>query len=270
MDKEYKQKDPRIPKRTDGSGNILLPFRPIVFGGDDVTFVCDGRLGISLAVVYLKAFEDETKALPDGKGKATACVGVSIVKAHYPFARAYALAEALCASAKTLRRALEQDVSCLDWHFTTGGLIGTLDEIREREYRANNGWLNLRPVALTAVGSTLRRWDVVAQGIKAFQGGDWAEKRNKAKALRDALREGPAAVERFRMHFLQKASLPEVAKGSQKGGDTGWITNTKGEAERNATHRSLYFDALELADRFVFLESPNGSHESPTEGSQTA
>ncbi len=27
----------------------FLPFRPIVFGGDDLTFVCDGRLGLGLA-----------------------------------------------------------------------------------------------------------------------------------------------------------------------------------------------------------------------------
>jgi hypothetical protein len=36
-------------KLTLENDKYLLPFRPIVFGGDDVTFICDGRLGLSLA-----------------------------------------------------------------------------------------------------------------------------------------------------------------------------------------------------------------------------
>ena len=31
-----------------------FPFRPLVYGGDDVTFVCDGRLGLVLAAKYLQ------------------------------------------------------------------------------------------------------------------------------------------------------------------------------------------------------------------------
>src|SRR5690606_12765449 len=38
------------------SGIYYLPFRPIVFGGDDVTFVCDGRLGLSLALEFMHQF----------------------------------------------------------------------------------------------------------------------------------------------------------------------------------------------------------------------
>ena len=66
-----------------------LPFRPIVFGGDDLTFVCDGRLGLSLATEYMRQFTDKTKDLPDKRGSLTASAGIAIVKSHYPFARAY-------------------------------------------------------------------------------------------------------------------------------------------------------------------------------------
>ena len=34
----------------------VFPLRPIVYGGDDLTFVCDGRLGLDLAAHYLQAF----------------------------------------------------------------------------------------------------------------------------------------------------------------------------------------------------------------------
>ncbi len=68
-----------------------LPFRPLVFGGDDVTFLCNGQLGVDLAVRYLQAFEKHTKLhhLDDFYASA----GISIVKMHYPFARAYQLSE---------------------------------------------------------------------------------------------------------------------------------------------------------------------------------
>jgi hypothetical protein len=65
----------------------FLPFRLLVYGGDDITFVCDGRLGLLLAARYVHAFE---QAMQDGtSAPATACAGIAIVKAHYPFARAY-------------------------------------------------------------------------------------------------------------------------------------------------------------------------------------
>ena len=35
----------------------IFPLRPIVFGGDDLTFVCHGRIGLALAARYLQYFE---------------------------------------------------------------------------------------------------------------------------------------------------------------------------------------------------------------------
>jgi len=76
-----------------------LPFRPLVYGGDDTTFVCDGRLGLELAAIYLEALEKEIIA--DDKHKPiNACAGICVVKTHYPFARAYQLSEDLCRQAK--------------------------------------------------------------------------------------------------------------------------------------------------------------------------
>jgi hypothetical protein len=62
-----------------------------------------GRLGLTLAALYLKAFEAEKENIPDGKDL-TACAGIAIVKTHYPFARAYQLSEALCSNAKNFVR----------------------------------------------------------------------------------------------------------------------------------------------------------------------
>jgi len=229
-------------------GKCLLPFRPIVFGGDDVTFVCDGRLGLSLAIEYMRRLEEHTKNLPDGKGRLTACAGVAIVKAHYPFARAYALADELCRKAKNYRRIIRDfqgdwDGSCLDWHFALSGLSGGIEEIRAREYKVPSGSLALRPVTLgDNPKDSCRTWTVIEKGIMEFQGENWAGRRNKVKALRDALREGPDAVQHFLRKFNENKPLPDVELSLTGWQTTGWHGGYCG-----------YFDAIELADWFIPL-----------------
>jgi len=229
------------------SGARFLPIRPVVFGGDDVTFVCDGRLGLSLATEYLAQFQAATENLPGGGG-ATACAGIAIVKSHYPFARAYALAEDLCKSAKRYRARRGLDGSCLDWHFATGGLAGDLAEIRGREYVVRDRVLCLRPVSLDAnpaAGDELRAWLAVAQGVESFQSDEWWGRRNKMKALREALRAGGTEVKRF-VEMYRLGSLPAL-------GTAGNYT-TEGWQDT----RCAYFDALELADWHIPLDRRSG------------
>lgn len=239
-----------------------LPLRPIVYGGDDVTFVCDGRLGVSLAVEYLTHFKEH--ATRELKEASSASAGVAIVKSHYPFARAYALADELCKSAKRFRaqeheRTGQEQGSYLDWHFAVGGLVGELNEVRRREYRTRHGDLCLRPLDLDAELPqevnvlTARRWEVVKKALDAFQEKDWATRRNKVKALRDALRQGKEAVQRFCLIYLNDAGkpseLPALTKTENDAGAhrrTGWLDS--GEEARCA-----YFDAIELVDVYMLL-----------------
>lgn len=207
-------------------GRRTLPFRPLVFGGDDVTFVCDGRIGLALTLKYLEEFQAASGL--------TACAGVAIVKSHYPFARAYELAEELCQSAKAYRRTFDAAGCYLDWHFTAGGIYGDIGEIRRREYRVSTGSLTLRPVS--AFGSDLRSWATIAAGLKAFQGEEWQEKRNKTKALREKLRGGRPVVQEFETLYGQE--LPSI-----NGFEHGWSANGY----------SGYFDAIELMDLYLTL-----------------
>ena len=232
-------------------GTWFLPFRPIIGAGDDVTFVCDGRIGLSLATHYMQAFANAAQNI--GGGAFTASAGVSIVRTHYPFARAYKLASSLADSAKALRRESNIETGCLDWHFTVGGIYGGLDQIRDREYTVGKNSLTLRPTVLAAEPSTVpsnvrhRLWHTVRAGIDAFQEPksakpDWALRRNKAKALREAIREGEHAVRRFRQMFNQDKLLPDVS-GEKWFSANGYYRNRCG-----------YFDALELTDWFIPLE----------------
>ena len=120
--------------------------RPIVFGGDDVTFVCKGRLGLALAVRYLQSYAGAAQTV-DRAG------GVAVVKAHYPFSHAYDLAEELCKSAKDkiadFKLSGKESATVIDWHFSTSGVVLGLEEVRQREYSAENGdSLLMRPVWL--------------------------------------------------------------------------------------------------------------------------
>jgi len=222
-----------------------LPFRPIVFGGDDVTFVCDGRLGLSLAAYYLEQFSG--MKLEDGD-PAHCRAGVAVVKTHYPFARAYALANDLCRSAKQYIKEqqqppfAEEGLTALDWHFAVGGLVLELTEVREREYTVpHEGKLWMRPVRMTNPEKDWRSWQTFSQIVQKFQTSDgWAERRNKVKALRDALRSGRDTVKHFRaVYNLDK--LPPISQQPEM------------EVQGWQGDRCGYFDAIEAMDFFIPL-----------------
>jgi hypothetical protein len=235
--------------KRDPSGRLYLPFRPLVFGGDDVTFVCDGRIGIPLALEYLRLFKQHMATLKNDP-PFTASAGIAIVKSHYPFARAYALAENLCKQAKDFRRKSGAQGSCLDWHLAMTGLAGELDEIRHREYSTPHGSLTLRPVMLD--GAELRSWKTVEKGLNAFQSDVWQDKRNKAKMLREKLREGPDAVAEFVTLYGQK--LPSI-----NGIHNGWSND---DSNGDSGKLCGYFDAIELMDLYLPLtgDTPDETH----------
>lgn len=220
-----------------------LPFRPLVFGGDDVTFVCDGRLGLSLAVRYLEFFEEETAKL--NLSDLHACAGVAVVKAHYPFARAYQLSEKLAGNAKAyVREEQPEDFSALDWHFAASGLLGDIqDDIRPRQYtvplNGRQGKLYMRPVRLKPYSTDWRTWPNYLSVLQTFKK-QWSTRRNKALALREALREGPEAVQRFLTATGHE--LPVLDESRDALQKTGWFGDTCG-----------YFDAIEALDFYVPL-----------------
>jgi hypothetical protein len=223
-----------------------LPFRPIIFGGDDATFVCDGRLGLTVAARYLEEFAKQTLVEPGGPSHPTARAGIAIVKTHFPFGQAYRLAEALAANAK-----LETDEgkqSAMDWHFGINGIVSRIETQRARDYEAPDGKqhksLLMRPLQLADTPTHWRTWPTFAHLVNALQNeGDYAS--NKVKALREALRGGPSTAKgfieaNFSANAKQQKPLPGIANNVS---DTGWIGG-----------HCAYFDAIEAMEFFVPLE----------------
>lgn len=257
-------------KKTD---QYILPLRPLVSGGDDVTFVCDGRIGIDLATTFLQAFEAATQQYLGQK--LTACAGVAIVKSHYPFARAYALADELAASAKNLvyQDAQEHNektprFSAIDWHYTPGGLYDSLDKMREREYMTKEGWLTLRPLFLGDHAHEYRTWNTFQRVATGFQTASWRGHRSKAKRLMEALREGPDAALVFKTRYLAaSADESEMLKLPHLPEEAGFHTNNGWRKERQRVldgreqdiYRCGYYDALELMDLYFPLRGKQGN-----------
>lgn len=229
-----------------------LPFRPLVYGGDDITFLCEGRLGLELAALFLK--EIEKPILADGESM-TACAGISVVKTHYPFARAYQISEELCSEAKNFvkdaRKKYSLDYfSALDWHLAASGLIGSISEIRQREYQVvtDNKTHNLvmRPVRLNPDYSEWRTWDFITEVIKEFkEGEDWKDRKNKVMALREILREGSEEAVKDFINSYNLPNLPRFPKSgsqSEQLAEKGWLNGVCG-----------YFDVIEAMDFYISL-----------------
>ena len=219
-----------------------LPFRPLVFGGDDVTFICDGRIGLALAKEYLLSYGSqfleegvEPKEAPVGRA------GIAIIPNHYPFAQGYALAEELSGYAKKARD--DGTEPSLDWHIGKNGIVKPLGDIRKSQYKVDCGDLLMRPVKLS--NASEYDFSTFEYIVRSFQSArEWKERRNKVKALYAIMREGGDKV----ASFLVNGDLPPLP------------TDAKLQALSNLSQigwnnrQCYYFDALEALDFYIPLE----------------
>lgn len=227
------------------TGVKYFPVRPIVFGGDDITLVCDGRLAIDLAARLLLAWHEATADLPDGKGAAHACAGVAICGAHYPFYRAYRLAEDLCRRSKAfLKRNDLTDRSALDYEIFDGGTLISIEQRRELDVAADGKRLHARPYIVVGQPPSARphrsftwlRRDL----IKWMR--EQEDARTQLKLLAEVLPRGQdqASAHLRRLRDRHGLCLPE--EGSNLSA-TGF-----------AMDETPYLDAIELLDRIIPLE----------------
>jgi hypothetical protein len=227
------------PIAADGTRDLM--FVPIVTGGDDITLVTDGRLGLSVAAFFLKTLAEHGRVQ---NSPVYACAGVAITGNRAPFARAYKLSEALCKNAKQALTSKNLEGSALDWHIAMSNLDEGIFGLRQREYTVASGELAQRPVV---VGTTTPKspayinYDRFRALITDFADGpNWYDRRNKVKALRDILRNGGEAVENYRNALdLPEFSLLDDGTARQNG----WSGT-----------QCLVFDAIEAIDIFEDIE----------------
>lgn len=247
---------------------VLLPLRPVLLGGDDLTFLCDGRVALDLAVTALRELErHEIPHLGDhgAPAKLTACAGVALVKAHAPFHRSYELAEDLCRSAKRARVEANESPntetgSWIDWHIGTTRPGETVRRIRDRVYAGGKTTMRPYPIHETTVRAQSWTWfDEELLGPSSdgggFRGAEvWS--RNRVKALAGVVRDGADAVRKQLEAW--KATSNEEVNLPGKLSDDGYV-----EAY------TPLLDAIELLDLHLRLEPDARRHETAAEGSDT-
>lgn len=172
-------------------GQILLPIRPVVFGGDDVTFICHARLALYLARLYLTEFEAEGRN--QKLGTVTASAGVFMGPAKFPFARGYEFADQLCRLAKDRRKSAGKRGSWLDFHIQ---LEGATEDIPSQRKRISED-LFARPYCVSAAWENLgvaATWPQFQSRLRSLRNTEhWP--RNKVKALREALLRGGTQID---------------------------------------------------------------------------
>lgn len=121
----------------------IVPARPVLLGGDDVTIIVRADIAISFAEHFLEGVEAQTEAafkalrtrFPVLPERLSACAGIAIVSAGHPFTVAERLAEGLCDSAKTRAKsgAKAPYASYLDFAVVTSTIDESLSSWRGRE-----------------------------------------------------------------------------------------------------------------------------------------
>ncbi len=146
-------------RATTYTGEKIVPIRPVVLGGDDLTLICRADIAIPYAETFMREFERQTELhlgamlerhqVFNGENKLTCCAGIAYVKSSYPFYYGYELAVALCDQAK--KDAKNDKLpesglapSCLMFHKVQDSFIESFDEIRKRELTPaqNKSWEN--------------------------------------------------------------------------------------------------------------------------------
>lgn len=136
--------------------NTIIPIRPVVLSGDDMTVIIRGDLALDYANAFITAFEDTTKkhlgdilkeqqVFAEEKDDLTACAGIAYIKSSYPFYYGYQLAEELCSHAKKDTKAIygaetnHLPPSCLMFHKVQDSFVVDYKDIIERELTAKDG-----------------------------------------------------------------------------------------------------------------------------------
>lgn len=258
-------------KRDNLFGNALvlkenyLPIRPLIIGGDDVTFLCPANMAILFTKTLIENLSATTP--PDAPEHLTekisrhmdACAGIAILPTKYPFFRGYELAEQLCdAAKKSMRKLLPPDLdarenlsaedipsgsSWLDFAILHGEQAPTLEQIRATEYRGARGDLHFGAYRLCNADAEFKRDRLhnLENLLSCTTQFSYVMANNKIKELRGILQRGEDDTIKFlRQLRYQGQDLPEVPD---------WDNFKKNLLWHDGA--TPYVDAIELMDFYV-------------------
>lgn len=109
-------------------------YRRIISDGDDMTFICNARFVMEYVKAYLESVWDYQKR-HGSQWRYSSCAGICIFHSHYPFARAYSMAEQACVNAKENVHGADTPVEegWVDFHYIHNGIGGKLQSVRDQQ-----------------------------------------------------------------------------------------------------------------------------------------
>lgn len=217
-------------------------YREIIVAGDDITFVCNGKLALPAVKYFLSHIGDT--------GEFSACGGIAFFNSHFPFSDAYQVAEACCESAKKRAKLDENKIirtaennsgtvskigNFLDFQICTNISAANLESYRDRHYTDGKGRFIARPYYVPCrydeeMNQKNDRYNIEQLYIwqKYFHSGMLP--RSKAKELRNVIPMGEN--ERMKeISFLKSRNYREF--------------------EESAGQYRVWYDALEIMDWFI-------------------
>ena len=236
----------------------ILPIRPLILGGDDVTFICPAKVAVSFTKRFMEILLGEIPepyqpvSSEDAK-TIDSCAGIAILPTSYPFFRGYELAEQLCDAAKRkMRTAKEPRTAWLDFAILHGEQAPTLEQIREREYAGERGPMHFGPYRVGGApsGDSATRRHHIDLFMECVQGLHRNAKKadglpkSKIKDLRRILQRGKDDAVKFIAQMkLMGQNLPKIE---------GWDVYQSPDAafwnETGEQAETPYVDAIEMMD----------------------
>ncbi|HCK82275.1 MAG TPA: hypothetical protein PK880_10640 [Candidatus Competibacter sp.] len=253
----------------DQSRKPCFPVRPIVYGGDDITLACDARIALDLAAKLLQEWHRNTCNLLGEP--AHACAGIALVRVHYPFYRAYQLAEDLCKKTKQYLRkehGESAEISALDWEFIAGAGLTTHDQRRKGDlYRAASDkqeQLHARPYYVVGdppATTPYRDWSWFRNKlVHALQ--QQEETHTRFKELAGVLHQGARVTKIHLDRWRDRFGLSRAEEWDRKA-DGLWLPEPKNlpMSDGFPNNETPYLDAIELMDRMLPLRCYSTSSE---------
>ena len=244
----------------------LLPIRPIIVGGDDITFICNARIAVQCAHFLMRELAKTTNHM-----SISSCAGIAIIPTSYPFFRGYEMAEQLCDRAKAKMRAFNKQEgerlskewkrnvgvckdndslaveSCwLDFAILHGETSPTLEQFLDTEYKGVLGNMHFGPYQVNIEDQPHDEVMVLSKLLACTQQFNKAKQadyvggllaHNKIKELRSVLQDNEHMQQLFleQLHYNGK-KLPHV-EGWESFAETLWYKQ-----------QTPYVDAIELMD----------------------
>lgn len=217
-------------------------YRKIIVAGDDITFVCNGKLAVPAVKYFLENIGEEKDY--------SACGGIAYFNSHFPFSDAYQVAEACCESAK--KRAKEEENrgeenrigNFMDFQVCTNVRAANLDTYRDKHYLSEQGLVIARPYFVPtkknrgAMNEKNEKYSIA----RFLYWGDFFHKmpRNKAKDLRNVIPMGKNEREK-ELSFLESRGYKILVKEKEE--------------------YRIWYDALEIMDLFIGGNAENENND---------